>query len=486
MLRLRESRILRVAPQASSWNGSPPQLLVPRGARRVLELRLWVGFIAAAAVARGLVSFGLLGAMPFVSDAESYSQEALGLLRELPPSEAFYWPPGNSIVLALSYLVFGHEGIGARIVTLLAGTLGAVLAALVARQLLQDRRAAIATGFLAALYMPSVMLSAQPYSQHLAGLWLLLFAYWGLRAISEGRLALYAGAGFAYGLGCLTRPSMLSVLPVLGILAAMYTLRSKGRGLKPSRGAALGVVLFAVAAGAWIGPVMAHNHAHQAGVVISTNNERNFFYGNNPYTPNYKTSHLAQRMFEDLDIEAQQYLSRFYQQPNRREAMLNEALRFIRENPELTLYRTWNRATSFWGFDYLSSRLIQAHAKLGTAGLLGLLALEAGSYLVVMALAIIGLCCFAARMRGDWKVWLLALIVAYKLPYTLAFSGGTFHFPVMWLIFPFAGGALIELRSKRGRARAWARMRASRSVWCALAALVLIQIEYAYHIIVVA
>ncbi|XXT19480.1 glycosyltransferase family 39 protein [Sorangium sp. So ce429] len=421
-----------------------------------------------------------------MSDAAAYAQEALGLLRERPPSNAFYWPPGNPIVLAFTYAVLGHEITSARVVTLLAGTISAVVAALVANRLFQDRRAAIATGFLAALYMPSVMLSAQPYSQHLAGLSLLLFAYWGLRAFSEGRLELYAGAGFAYGLGCLTRPSMLSVLPVLAVLAANHVLGANDHARKPSRRAALGLAIFAVAAGVCIGPVMAHNHAHQAGMAISTNNERNFFLGNNPYTPNYKTSQLAQRAITDLDTEVQQYLKHFYQQPNPRAAMMSEALRFIRERPMITLYRTWNRAMSFWGFDYLASRLIQAHASVGHLGLLGLLAVEAGSYLLVMALALIGLCCFADQMSRNWVRWLLALVVAYEVPYMIAFSGGTFHFPVMGLILPFAGGALAELLASGRRSRAWARLRASRFAWCALAVLLLIQIEYAYQIIVMA
>lgn len=486
MLKLRDGRLVRVAPLASRCDDPSPRLLVPGRSFLASAWRPWVGFIAAAMLARAVVSFGLLGAMPLVSDAEAYAQEALGLLRELPPSKAFYWPPGNPFVLAISYAALGQEVTSARVVTLLAGTISAVVAALVANRLFHDRRAAIATGFLAALYLPSVMLSAQPYSQHLAGLWLLLFAYWGLRASSEGRLALYAGAGFAYGLGCLTRPSMLSVLPVLAVLVAKHVLEASDHTRRPWRGAALGLSIFAVAAGTCIGPVMAHNHAHQAGMVISTNNERNFFLGNNPYTPDYKTSQLAQRSFRDLDAEVQQYLKHFYQQPNPRAAMMGEALRFIRERPVITLYRTWNRATSFWGFDYLSSRLIQAHTGVGHVGLLGLLALEAGSYLLVMALALIGLCCFAARMSRTWLLWLLALVVAYEVPYMIAFSGGTFHFPVMGLILPFAGGALAELLASGGRARVWARLRASRLAWCALAVLLLIQIEYAYQVIVMA
>jgi 4-amino-4-deoxy-L-arabinose transferase-like glycosyltransferase len=486
MLKLRDGWLVRGAPLGSRWDPSLPQTLVPRRTLPVSDWHLWTGFIAAAILARAVVSFGLLGAMPLVSDAEAYAQEALGLVREFPPNNAFYWPPGNPIVLAFSYAVLGHESTSARVVTLLAGTISAVVAALVAKRLFQDRRAAIATGFLAALYMPSVMLSAQPYSQHVAGLSLLLVAYWGLRAFSEGRLDLHAGAGFAYGLGCLTRPSMLSVLPVLALLAAKHVLDANDHARKPSRRAALGLAIFAVAAGTCIGSIMAHNHAHQAGMVISTNNERNFFLGNNPYTPNYKTSQFAQRAFADLDTEVQQYLKHFYQQPNPRDAMMSEALRFIRERPMITLYRTWNRATSFWGFDYLSSRLIQAHTRVDHVGLLGLLAVEAGSYLLVMALALIGLCCFAAQMSRIWLLWLLSLVLAYEVPYMTAFSGGTFHFPVMGLILPFAGGALAEILSRGGRSRVWARLRASRLVWCALAVLFLIQIEYAYQIIVMA
>lgn len=194
-------------------------------------------------------------------------------------------------------------------------------------------------------------------------------------------------------------------------------------------------------------------------MVLSTNNERNFFLGNNPYTPDYKTGHLAQRSLAELDPDARQYLESFYRRPDKRSAMRAEATRFIRENPWRTLRRTFNRGLAFWGFDYLASRIHQQHLGWGRGVLLLLLTFEAGSYLLVMALAVFAITC--ARDAMDMRLLgaLLFLVAAYQAPYLVAFSGGTYHFPVMWLVLPIAGVGMHQLvqqirgsESRSGRA----------------------------------
>src|SRR5438876_5885799 len=108
-----------------------------------------------------------------------------------------------------------------------------------------------------------------------------------------------------------------------------------------------------------IGPAMQHKAARGAGGTISTNNEGNTWLGNNPYTPNYKTSELGQHPVSEFSPPVRRYLQRFTSRPNEREAQREEALRYIGEHPANTLLRTINRIREFWGFDYTFSRDIE-------------------------------------------------------------------------------------------------------------------------------
>jgi 4-amino-4-deoxy-L-arabinose transferase-like glycosyltransferase len=240
----------------------------------------------------------------------------------------------------------------------------------------------------------------------------------------------------------------------------------------------LGGSIVAIAAALFVVPVLLHNRAAGAGLVLSTNNERNLFLGNNPYTPNYKTSHLGQRSLEDLAPEARAYLESFYDRPDTREAMKREAFAYMADHPATTAYRSLNRATSFWGFDYLASRIVQSNRGWTERRFLPMLLLEAGGYLLVMLLALVTV--FGLRDAGDsgWRWWLVALVLAYEAPYVIAFSGGTYHFPVVPLLMPLAALAVTRGMGALGRATR------SRGTMLAVVLFAAIQVQYAYFAIV--
>jgi 4-amino-4-deoxy-L-arabinose transferase-like glycosyltransferase len=444
----------------------------------------WAWIVGVAFALRAVVAFVLLRAMPQVHDAASYVELAGKLLTDFPGDEAFYWPPGNSLCLAGAFAVFGDSGAVTRGLMLVFGVAGVAFTALLARELSprKDPRAEWTTGLLAAAYMPAVMLVAQGYAQHLAALTLAAFAYFGLRAVRERASWLYASAGLAFGVGVLTRPSMVSVAPVFLFLWGREIWRERRSVAAMGRLVVLGA-LFAFPAAAVITPVVLHNAARGAGLTVSTNNERNFFLGNNPYTPSYKTSHLGQRALTELDPEVRDYLESFYERPDARAAMQKEAVDYVVHHPLQTAYRTLNRFTSFWGFDYLASRVIADEYELGNKGLMALLAIEAGTYLAVLVLALLVLVARKDDTDPFFRRGLVALALAYELPYMLAFSGGTYHFPVMPLLLPFAGAAIDGF--SRGKTKEWVRSVArSWRAWAAIGVLVLVELEYGYYAIV--
>lgn len=446
------------------------------------RLPVFVVPLLAGLAVRAVVAFGLLRGLPLVNDALQYSDQAKEFLGSFPGKAAYYWPPGSSLLLACAYAVLGSSEAVAKGVMVLLGTAAVPLTARIAREV--DPRSEAAAAWIAALYPPAVMLVAESSAQHLAALCILAFAWLGLRAIRERKAALFALAGLALGAGCLTRPSMASLAPVLFGFFAATAWRARKERFAMAKLAAGGAALV-LGASVLVVPVVLHNARLGAGFTISTNNERNLFLGNNPYTPDYKTSHLGQRGHEELDPETRAYLESFHDtaarvpaiesRPEVRAAMLHEALSYMASHPGRTALRTLNRTTSFWGFDYMASRLVQDNRGWGTMGLLPLLALEAGGYLVVAALAILGLFAFGAECDRWWLAWLAWLVVAYQVPYAIAFSSGTYHFPAMALLVPFAGVALARRREIA------LRLRENKAALVAFAVFAIVQVQYAYY-----
>ncbi len=444
----------------------------------VVRNRHWIIALLAGGFASGVMVFVIMRQMPLVSDALEYHKEAVGLLSGTRPRARFYYPPGTTFFLASLYWLFG-PGVGiarAGIVLLSAGTAGIVAA--ITRDLTGNRRFAILAGLLMACYPPVLMLSAQPYSQHLAQFFLGGMAFYWLRTLmSSSRYhGLYCAilSGIFLGLGCLTRPSMVSVGLVMAVTGVFAFIRHwDKRAWWMAERAAVTFMIFLVC----VLPVMFHNQRHQAGFTIANNDIPNLFYSNNRYTPLYRTSLLTQAPIPSFPPEIRDYILSHRDGPNARKDMLDETLRHISQRPGLFVIRTLNRARAFWGFDYIASRQVQQWLGWGNFGLCCLLLFEAGGYVLVMTLVIIQL--FSnngSREDRFWKWSLIGFVLAYQLPYCLAFSAGTYHFPVMVLLMPFAA---------LGLARLWRR---EVNLWqprivVPLLIFAAIQLEYAYFTI---
>lgn len=438
----------------------------------------WGALLCTAAAARIGVAFFLLGEMDLQADALSYSQAAHGVLDDFPGDKAYFWPPGLPFYLAAVYGVFGDSLTAARLAMLALGLATTAMVAFLALEAFGKPKVALAAGWIAALYPPAVLIAGQTFTQELTSLALLIFTWSALRFVHRPSILLGGLAGLSLAVGILTRPSMLSFLPLVtlaGLAWALWPVRS-GRSKEWGKVIVSLGFIYVCVAGVTL-PVMAHNAAYGQGWSLSTNNEMNFLMGNNPYTHHYKTSHLAQRRFDQMNPDAAAYFARFLDPGGTREAMREAAIRYVLEHPGITLWRTLSRVRAFWGFDYLMSRSIQNASGGDLAVMLLYLCFEAGGYFLLMLGVISGLL-LALRAGEVWPVVvLIGFVLAYQAPYTLAFSSGAYHFPVMGLLMPIAA---------LNFSASWKTLPVHRAgeravFWTATCLLVLIQIEYGYH-----
>ncbi len=429
---------------------------------------------------RAVVVFVFLRDMPFVSDAMNYAEMAIGFLTDFPGEIAFFWPPGTALILLPWHLLFGESPVVAQCVVLALSSLAAALTVMVGRAVLGRESDLTWVGIAACFYPASLLMAGQTYSQHFIAVPILLIALVLVRYLDAPKATTALLLGVLLGVAVLVRPSALSVAAALVPFLIVWQM-TQNNGTMP--GAVRDVLLLLVPVALLAAPVLVHNQKHDAGFSLSTNNEWNLFVGNNRYTPDYKTSHFGQRAPEDLPPEIRKYLRAQAGSLDRedRKRLKSTTIEFIRQNPGRTAVRTWNRVKAFWGADYIMSRQIQNHYELGSRGVLILLAFEAGGYLLIACLALVGF--FHARRdvtrAGLYALPLLAL--AYQAPYSIAFSAGTYHYPVFFLLFPFAAVGFGEAL----RRRMLIPLAGRRLLVCLvlLALFAALQIEYVYHTI---
>ena len=181
----------------------------------------------------------------------------------------------------------------------------------------------------------------------------------------------------------------------------------------------MGSVLFIAAAAAVVAPTVHHNADRGQGLTVSTANEQNFWFGNNPYTPAYKTWQIGAHPVREFPPEERRYLLRYgIGSPARaqRHEMLREAARFIVHHPAITALRTFDRAQSFWGFDYTPSNDVKHAYRLARPQQFVLTALEAIAWIAVGLLALVGLTEGRSLIRRPVALFMLAIVVSYALP----------------------------------------------------------------------
>ncbi len=124
-------------------------------------------------------------------------------------------------------------------------------------------------------------------------------------------------------------------------------------------------------------------------VFINNANSQNIFYGNNPWTPLYRTWwYGSHKEPGDMPPEFEAAMTQInHGDPRQRDALfVKTAMDHIKARPDLFLLRSVNRVRVFMGFDtFTSAQVARSNKKLGAL----VLAIDAGLYLLVTMLALL-------------------------------------------------------------------------------------------------
>jgi 4-amino-4-deoxy-L-arabinose transferase-like glycosyltransferase len=372
-----------------------------------------------------VAALGMAGSGALGNEAPGYYRTALQLLHQEEFSP--YWPPGLPYYLYVVQRVLGESILVARASILPFYILFSVFLYRLAR-LITSRTAANLAVLVFAVYPPYIRYAFNPSTEYPAAAFLLGGLYFTIRAIRARSVGLTAAMGLCLGALTLIRPScalFVLVVPVYFLLNA-----------KQVRMAFVPVAVCSLLIAAWL--VKAHSLTGRW-VLINEANSENLFFGNNPYTPLFRTWPEGQAEI-GFPAEFRELLQRIRNEPEEVRAHLYRriALRHILSRPDLFIFRTLNRMRAYFGFPVHHGEPLGRYLgwiKPRWLLPLGLTALDVAFYWPIMALAIF--CTFHHKFRlisGDPVVAILGAALVYALPYWVTFSQPRFNFPVVPLL----------------------------------------------------
>lgn len=434
--------------------------------RKHLLRRAWL-LVVGSSVAVRMVALLLMRHVPVASDARDY----LDMARQIASGHPFlpYWPPG--VPLLLKPLV----ALGASEWVMRAETLVFWILCCGAFYLLMEALGCLAAGWKALLIFSilpdSVQMAIEPMTQMPAAALLVLAMASSMRLLQgTARRVEPWLLGGTLGMLTLVRPSTAPLTLAIPVGLALLS----GR-LYPSIATLTTAVLLV---GAWVGYV----HAMTGRAVINTANATNLFYGNNPWTPDYKTWYFGSHAKPGTE-EIQQYpayaeeLSAVEALPEaeRPGAFAKLAEGYIEAHPARFVWRSANRVRAFLGFDIFTSAALSHSRVLGFPVMGITLPLEALTYLLLALPAVF----FLAAVDGVfWRtgpaILLGGTMVLYATPYWVSMSHPTYHFPLL-LVLAALGAAAQAHRGPSGSLLRWRG-------WIAVAALLCVQAEWLWNL----
>lgn len=230
--------------------------------------------------------FALNSRDPIIKDGATYDSVAMSLTGgkgftldgEHPTSSV---PPLYPFFLFLIYSIFGHNFQAALIIQAVLGAITCLLIFLLAREIFKDRKTAILSGAICAVYYYFIREGERLWTEPLFIFLVILLVFSYLRLITARSIAYAILFGISSAALVLTRPVAL-FLPL--IFVAVEFLRGrywqKGIFFSSIRYLAVAMVFFIVPIGLWAGR---NSIVQKEFVLVATGGGRNFYESFNPY-----------------------------------------------------------------------------------------------------------------------------------------------------------------------------------------------------------
>ncbi len=386
-------------------------------------------------------------------------------------------PPLYPMLVAGIYRVFGCENYEAvRLVQMLLGLSIAVLVHAMARPLF-GARVALLSAALCCFY-PSLIIYGNLLLTEILFTWLLcavcLALEWFL--LGQGLRSLVA-FGVLWGLATLTR-SVLWLFPPFVFVFLFLAVRAAGWRQRLFS-ALLPVAVFGLTILPWS---VRNSLLQDTFTTIDVMGGRNFMMGNYEHTPLYRAwdaigmqgekawHHVLLADFPGRETLTQGQIDKL---------AMRRAVRFMLENPALTLKRSVVKFFNFWQLE----RELVAGARQGfwgelsRGGVLVFAAAVCGSYVVVIVSGVFG---FVLVPASDRRMhWFLLMLVGFMCAlHTASFGHSRYHLPVMPLVTMYSAAAMLALPSLLGK---WRRP----AFWLAGAICVLLAGSWVWEAVIV-
>lgn len=357
----------------------------------------------------------------------------------------YYRAPFYMYCLGLTYAVFGHSYLIARLVGLVAGALSCVLILLIAESVVSIR-AGIIAGILAAFYSMFMYYEAMLLTVwleiilSLGGMYLLL--QWWKRA----RTAPLAASGLVWGLAAVTRPNLLA-FPV-AFLIYLYVRTTKPLATKIRSAAVFSGGL----APAILMVFLANLVVGRDRVVIAWNGGINFYLGNNQHADGWSATSPELDPswwggYRDAIVIAERDAGHDLKPSEISNYWFRRGLRYVQSNPigwlglmAKKLYFLCNNA------ELSNNQSIVAFRQYSP-----LLRIPLLGYGLVFSIAILGM--IVAR-SGPPKELLILFVLTYLLPLTLFFIAARYRMPAVPFLIIFSAAG-IEWVLANAKAKRW-------------------------------
>ncbi|RZU40291.1 hypothetical protein [Edaphobacter modestus] len=428
----------------------------------------WLLFavVVVASLALRLLVLHAVSGTPLASDSSDYREMALLLMDGRPFVP--YWPPGLSLYL-VPFLRAGLGDAGLRAAMLPWWLLFCLGFLRLSADLGVKKKISLVLLAVFSVTPALIHFSIEPMTQMPSAALLLLALSAAMRCSRRAGWGEALLLGLACGGLSLVRPS---AIPLMIALPALVFLRRR-RVAEPLAAVALGSVLIC----AW----MVEVHQLSGQWTINNSNGANLYYGNNPWTPLYRTWYFgshAKLGTEEIHQfpEYERIVRRVVTLPKtaRGAEFKQLAMEYVLHRPDLFVLRTVNRVRCFWGFDTFTAANLHGAGGAGRRWFVPVFGMDAICYLMIAGYAFFWIAAAPGGLWSRWETWLLtATIVLYGLPYWVTMSHPTYHFPV---IAPLAlmGVMAQQLAGQAGGAR-WRG-------WAAVAVLVAVQVEWAFYL----